>query len=166
MNSTDENDSTPVGGSPLSSSAPFDSALFFTCSLVEYIGRERKLARREVVSALGESHVRRIYSHADVLHCEPIAAVADAYVELADIKTGDFDNVAAARYLVPDYWAIGEVFARLIEDVRAPGDDVVRVVEDVYGSWISDAISNYNTDFYYQPRDYIAECYRQGTVLE
>ena len=160
------NGNTPSDGNLPSNGTPFNSALFFTCSLVEYIGRERKLTRRSVVSALGESHIRRIYSHADVLHCEPIAAVADAYIELADIGTGDFDNVAAARYLVPDYWTIGEVFARLIEDVRAPGDDAVSVLRDVYGSWISDALSNYNTDFYYQPRDYIAECYRQGTVLE
>ena len=160
------NGNAPSGGSLPSNGTPFNGALFFTCSLVEYIGRERKLTRRSVVSALGESHIRRIYSHADVLHCEPIAAVADAYIELADIGTGDFDNVAAARYLVPDYWTIGEVFVRLIEDVRTPGDDAVSVLRDVYGSWISDALSNYNTDFYYQPRDYIAECYRQGTVLE
>ncbi len=143
-----------------------DSNLFFTCSLIEFIGRERKLVRRDVVSALGQGNLRRIYSHADVLHCEPIAAVAGAYVELAGIGTDDFDNVAAARYLVPDYWAIGDVFARLIEDV-CPGEaEVVPTLEAVYASWISDAISNYNTDFYYQPRDYIAECYRQGTVLE
>ena len=25
--------------------------------------------------------------------------------------------------------------------------------------------SNYNTDFYYQPRDYIAACYKKGEVL-
>lgn len=24
---------------------------------------------------------------------------------------------------------------------------------------------NYNTDFYYQPRDYIAACYKKGEVL-
>lgn len=143
-----------------------DSSLFFTCSLIEFIGRERKLACGDVAHALGQGHLRRIYSHADVLHCEPIAAVADAYVELAGIGTGDFDNVATARYLVPDYWAIGDVFARLIEDVCPGEDEVVPTIEAVYASWISDAISNYNTDFYYQPRDYIAECYRQGTVLE
>jgi len=40
---------------------------------------------------------------------------------------------------------------------------VARLME-VYASWISDAISNYNTDFYYQSRDYICECYREGKV--
>ena len=140
-----------------------DSALFFTCSLIEFIGRERRLRRSEVVDALGEANLQRIYSHADVLHCEPIASVADTYVEMAEIAEGTFDNVASARYAVPDYWTIGEVYERLIEDVG--GDEVVASLIEVYHSWISDAISNYNTDFYYQSRDYIAECYRAGEVL-
>lgn len=143
-----------------------DSDLFFTCSLIESIGRDRKLARADVVRALGEDNLRRIYSHADVLHCEPIEAVADAYVGLAGIGVGDYDNVAAARYLVPDHWTVGAVFARLIEDVCPCADEVVPTLKTVYASWVCEAISNYNTDFYYQPRDYIAECYRQGTVLE
>lgn len=143
-----------------------DSDLFFTCSLIEFIGRDRKLARADVVSALGDEHLRRIYSHAEVLHCEPIEAVADAYIELAGIGTGDFDNVAAARYLVPDHWTVGAVFARLIEDVCPSDGEVIPTLRAVYASWICGAISNYNTDFYYQPRAYIAECYRQGAVLE
>lgn len=28
----------------------------------------------------------------------------------------EFDNVKECRYLVPDYWDIGEVYERLIED--------------------------------------------------
>ena len=36
---------------------------------------------------------------------------------------------------------------------------------EVYFYWIDAAISNYNTDFYYQSRDYIYECYMAGKVL-
>ena len=140
-----------------------DSDLCFTCSLIEYIGRERKLERADVVDALGECNVRRIYSHADVLHCEPIASVTDVYTEMAAIGHGEFDNVASARYSVPDYWAIGKVYERLIEDVAS--DDVVATLFEVYHSWISTSISNYNTDFYYQSRGYIAACYQAGEVL-
>jgi hypothetical protein len=35
---------------------------------------------------------------------------------------------------------------------------------EVYLSWIDAALSNYNTDFYYQPRDYIYECYKEGKI--
>ena len=74
--------------------------------------------------------------------------------------------MAACRYNVPDYWTIGEVYERLIED-SAGGDGEEQVVDklvEVYTSWIDDVISNYNTDFYYQSRDYIAECYREGKI--
>ncbi len=67
------------------------------------------------------------------------------------------------RYTVPGYWDIGKVFTRLIEYVSP--DDLLNGLEKVYGSWISDAISNYNSDLYYQPRDYLKECYLSGKIL-
>ena len=138
--------------------------LFYVCSLVEYIGRERKLRRSEVVAGLGEETLRRIYSHAGVFHCEPIAKVAADFIELRSLPEGDFDNVAACRYAVPSYWDIGAVHARLIEDVADGTDPVAKLVE-VYSSWMSDALSRFNSDLYYQPRTYLAECYRAGTNL-
>ena len=80
---------------------------------------------------------------------------------------GSFDNVADCRYSVPDYWTIGEVYERLIEDVsREDMEHIMERLMDVYTSWIDDAISNYNTDFFYQSREYIHECYKEGKVCE
>ena len=142
-----------------------NSALFYTCSLIEYIGRERKLKRSEVVHALGESAIRRIYRYADVFHCEPIEKTADDFISNLNILEGDFDNVASFRYTVPDYWTIGEVYERLIEDLSGSREeDVLKNLMEVYTSWIDGVISNYNSDFYYQSREYILECYREGRV--
>lgn len=141
----------------------YDSALMFLCSLIEFIGRRQKRSRAEVVGELGRQNITRIYKYADVLHCEPIERVADEYITLAQIGTGHYDNVTKCRYEVPDYWAIGEVYERLIEDVTQT--DVIDTLHEVYSSWISDAISNYNSDFFYQPRDYIRECYLAGEVI-
>jgi len=138
--------------------------LFFTCSLIEYIGRTVKRKRGDVVEILGKSRIERIYSYADVFHCEPIEKVAWEFIEDSNIGTGNFDNVALCRYSIPDYWDIGEVYERLIENSYSD-QDIVKGIWEVYHSWISDAISDYNTDFYYQPRDYIAACYDEGKVL-
>ena len=46
--------------------------LFFTCSLIEYIGRMRKQCRCKIVDYLGRKNIKRIYNYADVFHCEPI----------------------------------------------------------------------------------------------
>ena len=138
--------------------------LFYVCSLIEYIGRERKLRRADVVSGLGENTVRRIYKYADTFHCEPIAKVADDFITMRNLPVGDFDNVATCRYEVPGYWDIGAVYARLIEDVRDDADLISRLFE-VYSSWMSDALSRFNSDLFYQSRGYIAECYRAGHVI-
>ena len=74
-----------------------ENDLFYVCSLIEYIGRERKLRRADVVSALGEDSIRRIYRYADTFHCEQIAKVADDFITLRSIPSGDFDNVAKCR---------------------------------------------------------------------
>ena len=80
--------------------------LFFTCSLIEYIGRNRKQHRREITDYLG----------------------------------------------------------RLIEDIYDDAE-IEKGIWDIYHSWIDAHISDYNTDFYYQPRDYIAACYKAGEIL-
>ena len=141
-----------------------DSDLFYTCSLIEFIGRQCHQKRNDLVNIMGESTIGRIYRNADVLHCEVIDSVADKFIELLSVPDGDFDNVASCKYNVPDYWAIGAVYERLIEDVSA--EITAQNIMTVYNSWINDAISNYNTDFYYQSRDYIRECYLEGRVLE
>ncbi len=140
-----------------------DSALFYLCSLIEFIGRQQKLRRRDVVNNIGEKTLRRIYSHADILHCEPIEKTADDFIVMCEIPEGSFDNVVSCKYEVPDYWAIGEVYERLIEDVC--DDDVIAKLIEVYNSWIDREISNYNSDLFYQPRDYLRECYLAGKIL-
>lgn len=142
-----------------------NSALFYTCSLIEFIGRQQKLKRSELVSFLGEKILNRVYRYADVFHCEPIEKTADDFITNYNIPVGTYDSIAVCRYTVPDYWVIGEVYERLIEDIC--GDDEKDIVEQlmkVYTSWIDAAISNYNTDFYYQSREYIYECYKEGKI--
>lgn len=141
-----------------------NSRLFYTCSLIEFIGRKKKRKRREVVDFLGIKALERIYDYSDVFHCEPIEKVAAEFIDEYKITDGSFDNVADCKYLVPDYWTMGEVYERLIEDCYTDRD-VVSGIWEVYHSWIDESISDYNTDFYYQSRDYIAACYVKGNIL-
>ena len=138
--------------------------LFFTCSLIEYIGRKRKRTRKEVTDFLGKERIARIFEYADVFHCEPIEKTAWEFIEESGLTEGSFDNVKTCRYRVPDYWDIGEVYERLIED-SFEEERVLEGLWEVYHSWIDACISDFNTDFYYQPRDYIAACYKEGRVL-
>ena len=141
-----------------------NNKLFYTCGLIEYIGRMKKRCRQEVIDCLGEERIGRIYEYADVFHCEPIEKVANEFVEECKMSEGSFDNVSACQYRIPDYWDIGEVYERLIEDSYTD-NEILKGLWEVYHSWIDQCISNYNTDFYDQPRDDIAACYKKGEVL-
>ena len=141
-----------------------NNALFFTCSLIEYIGRSIKRTRCEVTDMLGKERVKRIYDYADVFHCELIEKTAAEFIEESQMETGDFDNVRTCRYTVLGYWDIGEVYERLVEDCYNHAY-IISGLWEVYHSWIDARILDYNTYFYYQPRDYIAECYKEGKIL-
>ena len=93
---------------------PKDNDLFFTCSLIEYIGRKTKNYRSDVVDALGFSRLEKIYELADVYHSDNIDRVSDDFIAEAGIREGNFDNVAAGEYSIPSHWDIGKVYKRLI----------------------------------------------------
>lgn len=137
--------------------------LFYVCSLIEYIARKTSNRRCDVVKRL-DNELQRIYDYADVFHCEPIEKVADDFIQRDCITDGKYDNLSNCRYTVPDYWDIGEVFARLIEDCYEE-TNVINGIREVYGSWLADKILDFNSDLYYQARDYIAACYVERKML-
>ncbi len=146
-----------------------NSSLFYVCSLLEYIGRLCKLERSVLVSKLGKENIKRLYKDAETLHCEPIEKIADEVISIYKIESGDYDNVAKCHYEVPDYWTIGEVYERLIEDICGDNNDTDFIIENlfmIYTSWMDKAISNYNTDFFYQSREYIYESWKAGEILQ
>jgi len=140
-----------------------NSDLFFLCSLIEYIARRTKNRRSDVVYRLGDD-LSRIYEYADVFHCEPIEKVADDFIQKDNISDGNYDNLSKYKYTIPDYWDIGEVFARLIEDCYEE-ENVIKGIKEVYASWMSEKILNFNSDLYYQSREYLAVCYKEGKLL-
>jgi hypothetical protein len=142
-----------------------NNRLFYTCSLIEYLSRIRKRERKDIVELMGEKSVQRIYEYADIFHCEPIEKVATEFAEECAIEKGECHNTVEKGYRIPDYWTIGEVYERLIED-SYEDKDIIKGVWEVYHSWISELICDYNTDFYYQSREYIAACYKAGKVLD
>lgn len=140
-----------------------NNSLFYTCSLVEFISRQTKNYPKDVINYLGED-LERIYNYEDVFHCEPIEKVADDFITRNHIQKGIFDNVSKCKYNVPSYWEIGEVFERLIED-NYEKDEVFNGIREVYSSWITTEILNFNSDLYYQPREYLSECYKRGEIV-
>lgn len=143
-----------------------DNDLFFICSLIEYIARKTKNTRSEIVHKLGKNRITKIYDLADVYHCDNIDRVSDDFIEDANIVPGKFDNVADCGYAIPSYWDIGKVYKRLIKMVAE--DKKIGIIDaliEVYSSFISPKIDDYNSSVYYENPAYIFECYKEKQML-
>jgi hypothetical protein len=140
--------------------------LFFVCSLVEYIARKTKNHRNVVVNAIGKKKLEHIYDLADVYHCENIDKITDELIQTYNIPAGAFDNVADCQYRIPTHWDIGKVYKRLIVDIcDRQGKEPVDALTEVYNSWISPKIDNYNSSMYYENPSYLYESYMEGKAL-
>ena len=143
-----------------------DNDLFYTCSLIEYIARRTRNTRATVVNQLGKTRLEKIYDLADVYHCDNMERVGMDYIEAAHIKEGTYDNVADCRYAIPSHWDIGKVYKRLIMRVAEEEEKtVIDALIEIYNSFLSEKIDDYNSSVYYENPAYIFECYKEQKMI-
>ena len=137
--------------------------IYYVCCLIEFIARQTKNHRGAVACAIGHDGIDRLLAHAEVNHCLPFEQVADEVVTEYGIPTGDFDTVQDCRYTVPGYLDIGRVYQTLVLDTMQ--DDAAQAILDVFTSFLSDEISNFNSSVYYSNPDYLRCSYLEGKLL-
>lgn len=140
--------------------------MFYVCMMIEYVARKTCNKRGVIIDKLGEDGIRKQIKDASVNHCLSVEQIADEWVKNYKIENDDFDTVSSCRYTVPESTDIGKLYAYLIEDLTQDTDDEVLILMDLFKSYLSDEISNFNTDLYYQNTSYLCACYKEGKVLE
>lgn len=138
--------------------------LFYLCSLIEFIGRKTKNRRSDVVKVIGKEELNRLYKLASVNHCLSFEQVSDEVIEKCNISNGNYDTISICKYNVPTYRDIGANYMRIILKVNK--NNIIGSLYNVFTSFISDVMSNFNSDFYYQNDSYMTACYLEGQVLE
>ncbi|MDR2145403.1 MAG: hypothetical protein LBE91_02950 [Tannerella sp.] len=140
--------------------------LFFLCSLIEYIGRKTKNHRNVIVNAIGKEDLQHIFDLADVYHSENIDKLLFELTEKHNIEIGFFDNVANAKYLIPTHWDIGKVYKRLIVEIgKKENKPLIDTLSEVYNSWLSRKIEDFNSSVYYESPEYLFQSYLKGEIL-
>lgn len=139
--------------------------LLYVCSLIEYLGRKTKNKRAEIVDYLGKRELKRHFELAEVNHSLSFEQVADEIIEELNIKEGQFDSVVDCRYSVPSVTSIGKNYQRLILDLLKPGDDIIDVLINVFHSYISEEISDFNSSVFYSSPEYLKLSYLEGRLL-
>ena len=142
--------------------------IFYVCSLIEKIARQTKNHRSVVVNALGKVKLQQIYELADIFHSQNIDQLSDELISKANISTGYFDSIAIINISIPTIWDIGKVFKRLILDIASHRNstDYTGILIEVYNSWISRKIEDFNSSMYYENSDFLLHSYLTGDVLE
>ncbi|EES50982.1 hypothetical protein NE172_14695 [Clostridium botulinum] len=140
--------------------------LFYVCCLIEFISRKSKNRRSTIVEILGEKELARQLDIAQVNHCLSFEQVSDEIIEYFNIQEGDFDTVGLCKYNVPSVQSIGKVYQRLILSIISEKDNLVDTLFEVFNSFISDEISDFNSSVYYSNPDYLKWSYLEGRLLE
>ncbi len=137
--------------------------LFYFCTLIEFIARKTKNTRRDVISQFSKSMIERQLRLAEVNHCLSFEQVSDELIDELSIAEGASDSVRDCKYTVPSEASIGRVYQRLI--LATVKDDLTQKIIDVFSSFISDEISNFNSNVYYSNPSYILCSYEEGKLL-
>lgn len=124
--------------------------LFFMCSLIDCICRLTKNHKNIVVNILGKDMLNKIYELADVYHCEPLENTAKDFIENFKIPTGSFDCTKNVYYEIPDSYAIGKVYKRLIiETSQNENLGYIDAAYKIFQSDICNKIEDFNSALYY-----------------
>lgn len=138
--------------------------IFYVCTLIEFIARITKNRRSDVIRKFTEEDVEHQLKVAEVNHCLSFEQVSDELIEEYDITDGAFDSVKECKYAVPSVTSIGRVYQQLVLSATKAGR-VEKAIIDVFSSFISDEISDFNSNVYYSNPDYLRCSYEAGEML-
>ena len=114
---------------------------------------------------IGTDGISKQLYDAEVNHCLSFEQVSDELIEQYKIPYGDFDTITQCKYSVPSEIDIGRLYSIIIEECAKPGDEVNELIR-VFSSFISEKISDFKTDVYYQNPSYLICSYREGHLLD
>lgn len=69
------------------------------------------------------------------------------------------------EYTIPSFQDIGKLYSIMIEDCAEPGKEVDELMK-IFSSFISDKISDFKSDVYYQNPSYLECSYEAGYLLD
>ena len=138
--------------------------IYYVCSLIEFIARKTKNHRQDVIRHFSKADVERQLRLAEVNHCLSFEQVADELIEDYGISDGDFATVKECRYDVPSFLSIGMLYQELVLSTMKT-EDAAQGIIDIFSSFISDEISDFNSNVYYTNPDYLRCSYLEGKML-
>ena len=139
--------------------------IYYVCTMIEFVARVTKNHRRDVIKKFSIKNIEHQLKVAEVNHCLSFEQVSDEWIEQYGITMGKYDTVSECKYTVPSVTAIGRVYQQLVIAVAEANAEAQAIV-DVFSSFLSDEISDFNSNVYYSNPDYLKCSYEEGILLE
>lgn len=138
--------------------------IYYVCSLLEYISRKTRNHRQDVIRYFSLADIERQLRIASVNHCLSFEQVSDEIIDEFGIKEGQFDTVKECKYEVPSVTSIGMLYQDLVLSTMKD-ENAAKGIMDVFSSFITDEISDFNSSVYYTNPDYLRCSYLEGRML-
>ena len=139
----------------------------YVCALIEHIGRLTHNRNHDIAEIIGVDGIAWQLEHAQVSHCLTLDETAEEVIEEYKISQGNFDSVGNCTDNVPLPIHVARTYKSLVvniaEDIDKP---LAEIIYDVFTSYISDEISNFNTSTFYENPSYIYHSYLEGELLD
>ena len=133
--------------------------------MVERVARKLHQKNKYVVNSIPKEEWERLFSLANVLHCDNPLKIEAEWIEEYKLTTGNFDITDVDLELVdkiPSETQMGKVYTRLILSTLQPEEDYIDGMIRVYNNEICNTIDNYNSSAYYEPSYVITRAYNNG----
>lgn len=138
--------------------------IYYVCTMIEFVARATNNRRKDVIKKFSKKNIEHQLKVAEVNHCLSYEQVADEWIEQYGITKGVFDSESECKYTVPSVNAIGRVYQQLVISTMRRNEEAQAII-DVFASFISDEISNFNSNVYYSNPDYLKCSYEEGVLL-
>lgn len=123
-----------------------ENDLYFLCYMVERVARKLHQKNKYVVNSIPKEEWERLFSLANVLHCDNPLKIEAEWIEEYKLTTGNFDITDVDLELVdkiPSETQMGKVYTRLILSTLQPEEDYIDGMIRVYNDEICNTIDNY-----------------------
>jgi len=143
------------------------SDITYVCALIEHVGRMTKNRNRDIATRLGIEGIAWHLEHAQTSHCLTLDEVATELIDEYQIPTGMFDSVTHVQGNVPLPIHVARTYKSLVVNIFENSDQSLpAIIHDVFTSFISDEISDFNTSTFYENPSYIYHSYLEGELLD
>lgn len=134
---------------------------YYICWVLENLSRRLYKQKSLLVKEISDWRLNRIYELDDIYHCQSIESVVDELIAEFNLQRGRYNPFAKLSFRTPTTYEIAKTYAYIIDKNY---DNDMEGILNVFSNPVVEVLENYNAALYFSDKDFIASCFRVGSV--